>query len=168
MAPEPIIERVWRSLGSDRPFRLEDRTDGMVAVADRAALEQVAWMLLDNAIKYAPDRGGRRQSSSRDGHARIAITVWDQGPGIVPEERARVFRRFERGSSSEGLEGTGLGLDVARGLVRAMGGIDPLRAESEWRRGLPIHRPRRAIRAARLTKVRGLSGTIGLCSRALS
>ena len=67
VAPEPIIQRVWGSLGSDRPFRLEDRSDGMVAVADRAALEQVAWMLLDNAIKYAPDRGDQPSSSSRMG-----------------------------------------------------------------------------------------------------
>jgi signal transduction histidine kinase len=121
VAPEPIIQRVWGSLGSDRPFRMEDRTDGMVAVADRAALEQVAWMLLDNALKYAPT-GAIAVTLEPDGPARVAITVWDQGPGIVPEERARVFRRFERGSSSEGMEGTGLGLDVARGLVRAMGG----------------------------------------------
>ena len=121
VAPEPIIQRVWGSLGSDRPFRVDDRTDGMVAVADRAALEQVAWMLLDNAIKYAPT-GAITVSIEPDGPARIAVTVWDEGPGIVQQERARVFRRFERGSSSEGLEGTGLGLDVARGLVRAMGG----------------------------------------------
>ena len=121
VAPEPIIQRVWGSLGSDRPFRMEDRTDGMVAVADRAALEQVSWMLLDNALKYAPT-GAIAVTLEPDGPARVAITVWDQGPGIVPEERARVFRRFERGSSSEGMEGTGLGLDVARGLVRAMGG----------------------------------------------
>ena len=122
VAPEPIIRRVWNSLGSDRPFRIDDRSAGMVAVADRAALEQVAWMLLDNALKYAPSGVIAVTLEAADQDERIAITVWDEGPGIVPEERARVFRRFERGSTSEGLEGTGLGLDVARGLVRAMGG----------------------------------------------
>jgi two-component system sensor histidine kinase KdpD len=94
----------------------------MVAFADRAALEQGAWMLLDNALKYAPSGDIAVSLEPADRDERIAITVWDRGPGIVPEERARVFRRFERGSTSEGLEGTGLGLDVARGLVRAMGG----------------------------------------------
>ena len=122
IAPGPIIQRVWTSLRSSRPFALDDRTDGMVAVADRAALEQVAWMLLDNAIKYAPSGAIGVVLEPDDGEERIAITVWDEGPGIAPDERARVFRRFERGSTSEGLEGTGLGLDVARGLVRAMGG----------------------------------------------
>ncbi len=122
IAPAPIIQRVWTSLRSNRPFALDDRTDGMVAVADRAALEQVAWMLLDNAIKYAPSGAIGVVLEPDDGEERIAITVWDEGPGIAPDERARVFRRFERGSTSEGLEGTGLGLDVARGLVRAMGG----------------------------------------------
>lgn len=122
VAPEPIIRRVWTSLGSDRPFRVDDRSSGMVAVADRAALEQVAWMLLDNAIKYAPSGAIVVSLEATDDDERVAITVWDEGPGIVPEERARVFRRFERGSTSEGMDGTGLGLDVARGLVRAMGG----------------------------------------------
>ena len=122
VAPAPIIQRVWASLRSGRPFQLEDRSEGMVAVADRAALEQVAWMLLDNALKYAPSGDIVVSLEPADRDERIAITVWDTGPGIVPEERARVFRRFERGSTSEGLEGTGLGLDVARGLVRAMGG----------------------------------------------
>jgi signal transduction histidine kinase len=122
VAPEPIIRRVWTALGSDRTFRIDDRSSGMVAVADRAALEQVAWMLLDNALKYAPSGAIVVAVEATDGDERVAITVWDEGPGIVPEERARVFRRFERGSTSEGMDGTGLGLDVARGLVRAMGG----------------------------------------------
>ncbi|MEA2536689.1 MAG: hypothetical protein QOF11_923 [Chloroflexota bacterium] len=122
VAPEPIIRRVWASLGSDRPFEVDDRSSGMVAVADRAALEQVAWMLLDNALKYAPSGAIGVSLESTDEDDRVAITVWDEGPGIVPEERARVFRRFERGSTSEGMDGTGLGLDVARGLIRAMGG----------------------------------------------
>ncbi|MDP9484085.1 MAG: ATP-binding protein [Chloroflexota bacterium] len=122
VAPEPIIRRVWSSLGSDRPFQVEDRSSGMVAVADRAALEQVVWMLLDNALKYAPSGAIGVSLESADEDERVAITVWDEGPGIAPDERARVFRRFERGSTSQGLDGTGLGLDVARGLVRAMGG----------------------------------------------
>ena len=122
VAPEPIIRRVWIALGSDRPFHVDDRSSGMVAVADRAALEQVAWMLLDNALMYAPSGAIGVSLEATDEDERVAITVWDEGPGIVPEERARVFRRFERGSTSEGMDGTGLGLDVARGLVRAMGG----------------------------------------------
>ncbi len=154
VAPEPIIQRVWGSLGSDRPFRMEDRTDGMVAVADRAALEQVSWMLLDNALKYAPT-GAIAVTLEPDGPARVAITVWDQGPGIVPEERARVFRRFERGSSSEGIEGTGLGPRRRPRPRPGDGRHDPLRAQPERWRGVPVHGPRRALRPARLTKVRG-------------
>ncbi len=122
VVPTPIVRRVWSSLGSDRPFELDDRAAGMVAVADRAALEQVVWMLLDNAVKYAPDGPIEVVIEPTDGDEQIAVTVFDHGPGIPPGERARVFRRFERGTTSQGLDGTGLGLDVARGLVRAMGG----------------------------------------------
>jgi signal transduction histidine kinase/HAMP domain-containing protein len=122
VVPTPIVRRVWSSLGVDRPFQLDDRAQGMVAFADRAALEQVAWMLLDNAVKYAPTGPIEVVIEPADADERIAVTVFDHGPGIPPDERARVFRRFERGSTSRGLDGTGLGLDVARGLVRAMGG----------------------------------------------
>ena len=122
VVPTPVVRRVWSSLGSDRPFELDDRAGGMVAVADRAALEQVVWMLLDNALKYAPSGPIEVVVEPTDNDQRIAVTVWDHGPGVPADERARVFRRFERGTTSQGLDGTGLGLDVARGLVRAMGG----------------------------------------------
>ena len=144
IAPGPIVQRVWGSLGSGRRFRLDDRTDGLVAVADRAALEQVAWMLLDNALKYAPEGTIGVTLEPADEGERIAITVWDEGPGIGPDERSRVFRRFVRGSTSEGLEGTGLGLDVARGLVRAMGGsiryVSPPTGGAGFRFTIPAER----------------------------
>ncbi len=122
VSPAPIVRRVWASLGSERPFEIDDRAAGMVAFADRAALEQVVWMLLDNALKYAPSGAIEVVIEPTDADERIAVTVFDHGPGVPPDERAKVFRRFERGSTSQGLDGTGLGLDVARGLVRAMGG----------------------------------------------
>ena len=122
VVPTPVVRRVWSSLGSDRPFELDDRAGGMVAVADRAALEQVVWMLLDNALKYAPSGPIEVVVEPTDSDQRIAVTVSDHGPGVPADERARVFRRFERGTTSQGLDGTGLGLDVARRLVRAMGG----------------------------------------------
>jgi len=147
VVPTPVVRRVWSSLGSDRPFELDDRAAGMVAVADRAALEQVVWMLLDNALKYAPAGPIEVVIEPTDGDQRIAVTVFDHGPGIPPGERARVFRRFERGSTSQGLDGTGLGLDVARGLVRAMGGsiryVPAAGGGAGFRFTVPAERPER-------------------------
>ena len=50
------------------------------------------------------------------------LVVRDDGNGIEPADRARVFERFERLASHEGVAGTGLGLPIARDLARRMGG----------------------------------------------
>jgi signal transduction histidine kinase len=48
-----LVQRVWDSLGrTDHPFRLRDDATGWLAVADRDWVEQIAWALLDNALKY--------------------------------------------------------------------------------------------------------------------
>jgi signal transduction histidine kinase len=101
-----------------------------LAVGDPAAVEQVLWILLDNAVTYAPAGPVRviiearaAESLGRDtAGMEIVVRVADEGPGVAAADRSRIFGRFERGSSVDGREGTGLGLDVARGLLRTMGG----------------------------------------------
>lgn len=106
-------------------------------------------MLLDNAVKYAPSGPIGVLLEPADADERIAVTVFDHGPGIPPNERAKVFRRFERGSTSQGLDGTGLGLDVARGLVRAMGGsiryMPAPGGGAGFRFTVPAERPERPV-----------------------
>ncbi len=90
--------------------------------ADRRALGQVLFIVVGNAIKFNR-RGGVVASSisSRDGHA--VITVSDDGPGIAPERRSRLFQPFERLGRAPGTpEGSGLGLAISRRLVEAMQG----------------------------------------------
>jgi signal transduction histidine kinase len=53
---------------------------------------------------------------------RPAIAVSDSGPGVAPEDAARIFERFERGAGVEGDSGFGLGLAIGRQLARQMGG----------------------------------------------
>jgi signal transduction histidine kinase len=131
VALAPTVWRAWDGLGSDRTLRVEDGAAGVLAIGDRAAVEQVLWMLLDNAIRYAPDgpitvriRRADRAGLVSPGAAEAAveIAVDDEGPGIPLDEREAIFGRFARGSTGAERSGTGLGLDVARGLVRAMGG----------------------------------------------
>ncbi|NED54817.1 HAMP domain-containing histidine kinase, partial [Micromonospora aurantiaca] len=92
-----------------------DVTPGLHAVADRDRLHQVVANLLDNAARHGPD--GRpvtvtaRPVNQPGG---LVIEVTDEGPGIPPEERARVFERFSRGSvSAPGTPGGGTGLGLA-------------------------------------------------------
>jgi heavy metal sensor kinase len=92
--------------------------------ADRAILRQVLINLLDNAIKYSPS--GARISvhvSSNDNQTAV-VEITDDGPGIPPEHREKVFDRFYRideGRSSEA-GGTGLGLAIAKWGAEAHGG----------------------------------------------
>ncbi|HET7677870.1 MAG TPA: ATP-binding protein [Candidatus Limnocylindrales bacterium] len=122
----PLLQRVWESLGrTDHAFRLRDETAGWLAAADRDWVEQVAWALLDNALKYGGDGAievsVRLEDGSGEPVARLVTTVRDHGAGIPPGAEERVFERFSRLGRGGG-DGTGLGLNVARGLVEGMGG----------------------------------------------
>jgi signal transduction histidine kinase len=120
--PARVARAVWADVTSGRQLEVEESGRHLV-IGDHAALEQVLAILLDNANRYAPTGTIRVRIESADslpGLTRIAVE--DEGPGVAPTERERIFRRFVRGSSSGGKEGLGLGLGVARGLARAMGG----------------------------------------------
>ena len=97
--------------------------DGAVSVAAPPELiDRLLGVLLDNACKYVPDGGSVDVAVARDG-GRVALTIDDSGPGIPPDEIARVFDRFHRGTGSEaGVVGAGLGLAIADAIVRATGG----------------------------------------------
>jgi signal transduction histidine kinase len=55
-------------------------------------------------------------------HGQLRLTISDLGPGVGEVDRARLFRRFERGVERTANDGSGLGLYVSRELCRAMGG----------------------------------------------
>ncbi|MEV4319634.1 HAMP domain-containing sensor histidine kinase [Actinocrispum sp. NPDC049592] len=95
-----------------------DVTPGKV-YADRQRLHQVVWNLLDNAVRHGP-QGGEVFVSARISADALVIDVRDEGPGIAPADRERVFQRFVRGERAGG--GTGLGLAIARWVVDLHGG----------------------------------------------
>jgi two-component system phosphate regulon sensor histidine kinase PhoR len=91
--------------------------------ADRRALDHVLGNLIDNALKYCPDRSSVRVSAAAE-NGYVRVSVADTGPGIAPEHLPRMFERFYRvdpGRSRE-LGGTGLGLSIVKHLVEAMAG----------------------------------------------
>jgi two-component system phosphate regulon sensor histidine kinase PhoR len=92
--------------------------------ADATALGQILLNFLDNAIKYAPEGGHVTLRARSVEPAALRIEVEDDGPGIEPKHRERVFERFYRvdpGRSRE-LGGTGLGLSIVKHLAENMGG----------------------------------------------
>ena len=93
---------------------------GLVAVADPARLRQVVVNLVDNAIRHSPSGSRVSVLASAAEPTGLRLEVCDQGPGIAPAERERVYQRFTRGATSEG--GTGLGLAIARWAVELHSG----------------------------------------------
>jgi signal transduction histidine kinase len=91
--------------------------------ADEAQLRQVLDNLLDNAIKYSPGGGEVRLGLER-ADAAVRFSVADGGLGIPAAERDRIFEKFYRldPDMTGGIGGTGLGLYIARELVRRVGG----------------------------------------------
>ena len=102
----------------------EPGTGGVAAVrADPEALKQVLLNLLSNAEKYSAEKKQITVIVSR-GPSSILIRVCDRGIGIPERERERVFQEFYRvdDSLSSGVQGTGLGLTIARRIARDHGG----------------------------------------------
>ena len=92
---------------------------------DPDRLEQVLTNLVDNAIRHSPQGGTVTVGLAADRAKQVVLTVEDEGDGISPQDAERVFERFQ--TTPEG-DGAGLGLAIAREIVRAHGG--ELRAES--------------------------------------
>lgn len=103
-------------------IRLDAQAPQEVQV-DAEALEQILNNLFSNVEKYGA-AGGMMEVATRGSGENTVITVRDFGPGIPEREQARVFQPFYRVSSklSDGVAGTGIGLDIARKLARLHGG----------------------------------------------
>lgn len=130
LAPLAVVEPAIAAFELVEPLALGrsttvdfDLEEGLVARADAKALTQVLTNLLENAIKYTPERSNVLLSGVRRGE-HIRLEVRDDGPGIPPDQRARVFERFYRVDAGRAKEdgGTGLGLAIVKHLVGAMNG----------------------------------------------
>ena len=84
--------------------------------ADEDKLNQVVSNLLSNAIKYSPDGGEVRVVAEKDGEDHVVLRVYDSGVGMSDEQRARLFRQYERIERDEirKIPGTGLGLYLVK------------------------------------------------------
>jgi signal transduction histidine kinase len=107
------------AMARGRPIALQTTTDEIFAHANPDALSQVLLILLDNAAKFTPAHGRIWLSVDADA-SRIYISVNDTGIGIHAEAQSRIFERFYRADHAQ--PGSGLGLYIARELVRAQAG----------------------------------------------
>jgi K+-sensing histidine kinase KdpD len=116
-APLTRNHQILVSLDSDLPT---------VRVDDRAVAE-VVYTLVDNAAKYSPAGTSIEVQATGAGGRAVRLSVEDEGPGVPPELRERVFDKFFRAmrdgdSSTRQPSGSGMGLAIAKGIVEAHGG----------------------------------------------
>jgi len=121
----PFVTELFDSvtLTADRTFELGDVPEGTLR-ADEDRLAQVVRNLARNAVEHTGPNGLVRVCVTAQPRGWIEIAVEDDGPGIPPEQRDRVFDRFHRLDSARarGKGGAGLGLAIARAIVEAHGG----------------------------------------------
>jgi two-component system sensor histidine kinase GlrK len=136
-----------------------------VVVGDAERLRTVVDNLVSNAIKYSPRTGTiELKLASEDGDA--VLDIVDEGPGIRPGDRDRIFESFYQGPApAEGrVKGSGLGLAIAREYATAHGGRIELRDRADGRRGawfrlrLPLAHEAGPLRgkAAKLASLAGI------------
>lgn len=121
-----VRQAVSEYRGAGRAIRLESISDVLVGWWDQARLARLLANVLDNAMKYSPPEAGvvvKLDVVEYQAGGWAVVRVCDSGRGIPPEDLPRVFERFYRGRNVGGhVEGSGLGLAVARQIAEQHGG----------------------------------------------
>jgi two-component system sensor histidine kinase KdpD len=112
--------RQTKSLTDGRELKIEAADDLPLVLVDADLIQMVIAQLIDNAVKYSPP-GSPILMGAAAGEAGIIVHVTDRGPGIPDDEQSRIFDRFYRGAREQNLKGSGMGLAIAREIIRAHG-----------------------------------------------
>jgi len=115
-------KRLADRLPQDR-LTIELPADFLLMYVHGALIEQAIFNLLDNAIRFSPQNGRIYIRAQTKGRAAI-IEICDEGPGIAPPERQKIFDMFYTASQGDRnkRQGTGLGLTICRGMIGAHAG----------------------------------------------
>jgi signal transduction histidine kinase/ActR/RegA family two-component response regulator len=128
VAVQPVAEEMCQlmsPLAADRSITISQPcpAPGLAAKAHRQRLRQILVNLLSNAIKYNRVGGTVTLTCQAAGPDQVSLTVADTGSGIPAADLERIFDPFERlGAEQTAIEGTGIGLPLARAFAVAMGG----------------------------------------------
>ncbi|MEW5890816.1 MAG: ATP-binding protein [Pseudomonadota bacterium] len=136
--PQPValdvvctkVFRTQRVVLAARGIRVERKLAPVIVEGDAEKLRVVVDNLMTNAIKFSP-RGGTIRMELRQAEDSAVLDVMDEGPGVAPEDREKIFEPFFRGTQARkgGVKGSGLGLAIAkeyviahRGRIQVVGG----------------------------------------------
>ncbi len=123
LAGEVITDLEFRAKEKNISVELQSIDQVPVVTGDPNRLKQVIMNLVGNAIKYTPDGGQVSVRISRE-DGRLVTAVQDSGYGIAPRDQKQLFQKFYRvrNEHTAHIEGTGLGLTIARSIVEQHGG----------------------------------------------
>ncbi len=117
----PLIDDLvegWLRIADQRAIDLGIHREAVSMIGDPTLLQELISNLMDNALKYVPDGGSvTLRCASNTATDQIEIDVSDTGPGIPESVREQVFERFYRNAGTQ-VSGSGLGLSIAREIVR--------------------------------------------------
>ncbi len=123
----PLLEKTaehLRKTGFVVHVNMDKRTELLRLRTDLVSVEQILLNLADNATKYVETEHPAVTINVLQRHRSLVVRFSDNGPGIAPELRRRLFRPFSRGDQSQDARkpGVGLGLALSRDLARSIGG----------------------------------------------
>jgi len=142
LQPHPIREAVDAALEASRqvlaahPVETEIPRQLPAVRIDLARIQDVLLQLLENAGKYSPP-GSPIRLKVEAGQGNLTVSVADQGAGIDDQEQSMIFDKFYRGQERYRVQGTGMGLAIAKAIVEAHGG--QIGVTSQLGRGSVFH-----------------------------
>jgi len=145
---EEVVDHL-KGLSAEHLVRIEvpSLNRSVTVWADRDKVTQILMNLIGNAIKFTPEQGKVSVAIERNENEYVRISVADTGPGILPEERSKIFSKFYQidSGNKQKPKGSGMGLAISKALVEMQGG--KIWVESEIGRGstfsftLPLQQP---------------------------
>jgi signal transduction histidine kinase len=116
------------AVGLGITLTLDAPAETVEVIGDGGKIERIGANLLSNALKFSP-AGSEVTVRVRGGEREVSLAVVDRGSGVAPEDRQRIFGRFERGGTPGRSPGTGIGLAVVREFATLHGGRVELQSE---------------------------------------
>ena len=117
-----LIQCQFDWLNVEKKFTLTLDMEDICIETRRTELEQIFGNLFSNAIKYHDQPNGRLEISVKSEGDYYVITVADDGPGVPPEFRERIFQMFQTLRPRDEVEGSGMGLAIIRKIIERQGG----------------------------------------------
>ncbi len=128
------VAELYSSVAQDKGIALSTKVPEtpLIVQGDRSCLQRALANLLDNAVKFTPQKGKVEVSAHID-KQNVVVVITDDGPGISEKDLPRIYDRFFRGDQSRSTPGNGLGLSLVQSIVHAHGG--KVTVESRAKRG---------------------------------